>query len=369
MWWITIRHYFSSSQNMKDQTSPFFLTKDNSLKCDGSFSPLHEIIMNDRNTQSMYYNYEFLNKYLKDYSGKMLDKCFDKDGYNLLHRAVMGGNLLGTRFLVKTRMTISHLSRHAQSALNISIIKVPFLENRVVPLRYSNYSQFQVLQFISENRTEELIVDFSRTLKYDETAEFLLENLYTSRGPRRGEIETVLCRPNGRHLSLVHLAAAKGFISFLKKCTLFFGSDILNCNDFNKITPYYLAKIYKQESVIKWMVSIRIPRTKPNLEIESLLIYFMLFSNKRQNLFDWTCRLQYSFKHYGLIQTQVSKCRRAVRDQDNFLLYKNVFRDIYIRVTYLVLNSMENFQIESSLGICDFDVTMHICSALVDMNN
>ncbi|XP_052106675.1 uncharacterized protein LOC127739125 [Mytilus californianus] len=87
----------------------FFFTKDNSLKCDGSFSPLHEIIMNDRNTQSMYQNDEFLNKYLKDYSGKMLDKCFDKDGYNLLHRAVMGGNLLGTRFLLKKRMTISHV--------------------------------------------------------------------------------------------------------------------------------------------------------------------------------------------------------------------------------------------------------------------
>ncbi|CAG2254871.1 unnamed protein product [Mytilus edulis] len=242
------------------------LTKDNALKCDGSFSPLHEIIMNDRNTQSMYYNHDILNKYLTDYSCTMLDWCFDKDGYNLLHRAVMGGNFLGTQFLMIKGMKLLHSSRHGHSALQILFDKAPFLENGVMPLRYSDSSPYQVLQFVSKNSTEELIIDYSSALQFDVTAVFLLENAYRSGPSRRRKIEALLCRPNKRHLSLVHLAAAKGFIGFLKKCVLLFDSDtimkILDCSDFNKITPYYLARIYKQESVMKWMISIRVP--EPN---------------------------------------------------------------------------------------------------------
>ncbi|VDI10523.1 Hypothetical predicted protein [Mytilus galloprovincialis] len=88
--------------------------------------------MNDRNTQSMYYNHDILNKYLKDSSSTMLDRCFDKDGYNLLHRAVIGGNLLGTQFLVNKGMKLSHVSHHGQSALQILLSKAPFLENGVM---------------------------------------------------------------------------------------------------------------------------------------------------------------------------------------------------------------------------------------------
>lgn len=112
------------------------LTKDNALKCNGSFSRLHEIIMNDRNTQSMYYNHDILNKYLADYSCKMLDKCYDKNGYNLLHRAAMSGNLLGTQFLVHKGMNLLHSSRHGHSVLQILMSKAPFLENGVMPLSY-----------------------------------------------------------------------------------------------------------------------------------------------------------------------------------------------------------------------------------------
>lgn len=337
----------------------FFLTKNNSLKCDGSLSPVHEIVMNDRNTQAMYHNSEFLTKYLKDYSGKMLDNCY-KDGYNFFHKAAMGGNLLGTLFLLNKGMTVSHLSRQDQSALNILVLKAPFLDNGKIPLRYGNSFPFQVLQFVSENRTQQLIYDYSSAQKYDETAAFLLDNLYTSKGIRRRKIKTQLCESNVSHLSLVHLRAAKGFIGFLKKCTLLFGSDILNCFDFNKISPYYLAKIYKQESVMKWMVSIRVSQTKPTLEIESLLIYKMLFNQKVRHIYDWTCRLQYSYKHSGLIQTQNAKCRSEVGDQENYILYRNSFREININGLHVVLKFINSFKIEPVMGFCNFDNTMHI---------
>ncbi|VDI10522.1 Hypothetical predicted protein [Mytilus galloprovincialis] len=347
----------------------FFLTKNNSLKCNGNFSPLHEIIMNDRNTQSMYHSNQFLKNYLEDYSSTMLDTCFDKDGYNLLHRAAMGGNVLGTQFLLNKGMNVSQLCGHGQSALDILIIKAPFSENDIIPSRFSNISPYQVLEFVSENRTKELNIACKNIQNYDETSEILLEHLYSSRGLRRKEIATVLCRPYESRLSQVHLATAKGFISFLKKSVLLFGSDILNCYDFNNITPYYLAKIYKQESVMKWMDSIRVPRTKPNLEIESLLIYNMFFNYQRQHLFDWTCRLQYSYKHHALMKTQFSKCTRAIGERDSFILYKNAFRDIYIFWAYSVLNLLRNVQNESNMRFCDFEAQMHTCYALVDRNN
>ncbi|CAG2254865.1 unnamed protein product [Mytilus edulis] len=172
--------------------------------------------MNDRNTQSMYYNHGILNKYLTDYSSTMLDRCFDKDGYNLLHRAVIGGNLLGTQFLVNKGMKLSHVSHHGKSALQILLSKAPFLKNGVMPLSYRKRSPFQVLQFVSQNKTEELIIDYSTALQYDETAVFVLENVYTSKSLRRQKDAALLCKPNKRRLSLklYILATAKGFIWF-----------------------------------------------------------------------------------------------------------------------------------------------------------
>jgi hypothetical protein len=68
----------------------FILTTENALNCNDGLSPLHRIIFNDRNAQWVYCNIEFLDKYLLEFPAQKLDVCFDSDGYNLLHRAIMG---------------------------------------------------------------------------------------------------------------------------------------------------------------------------------------------------------------------------------------------------------------------------------------
>jgi hypothetical protein len=65
-----------------------------------------------------------------------------------------------------------------------------------------------------------------------------------------------LCKLGEKKLGLIILAAAKGLITFLKQSRSLFGSNILNCHDYNNITPLYLAQIYNQTIVIQWMKGI-----------------------------------------------------------------------------------------------------------------
>jgi hypothetical protein len=70
-------------------------------------------------------NWVFLDKYLLEFPAQKLDVCFDSDGYNLLHRAIMGGNIIATQYLVNKGMNTSKTSLSGLSPLYISVTKAP----------------------------------------------------------------------------------------------------------------------------------------------------------------------------------------------------------------------------------------------------
>jgi hypothetical protein len=348
----------------------FILTTENALNCNGGFSPLHRIIFNDRNTQWVYCNIEFLDKYLLEFPAQKLDVCFDSDGYTLLHRAIMGGNIIATQYLVNKGMNTSKTSLSGLSPLFISVTKAPYLENSVLPSYYMNGSTIQILQFVFENTTKNVLTDSYGVVDYDTTSAFILQTVYQSKSINDTTLAGYLCMWGEKELGLVQLAAAKGLVTFLKESRSLFDSNILKCYDYNNITPLYLAQIYNQTIVIQWMKDIQVHRVQPKPEVESLLIYNSLSNYRTFRIFDWTCRLQYSYRHAGIILQQVKKCLSMMTNHDSSLLYRNPFIPISVGIIYTTLQSLHNITIIPKLGLplCNFNM-LSICSSIVAFNN
>jgi ankyrin repeat protein len=348
----------------------FILTTENALNCNGGFSPLHRIIFNDRNTQWVYCNIKFLDKYLLEFPAQKLDVCFDSDGYTLLHRAIMGGNIIATQYLVNKGMNTSKTSLSGLSPLFISVTKAPYLENSVLPSYYMNGSTIQILQFVFENTTTNVFTDSYGVVDYDTTSAFILQTLYQSKSINDTTLAGYLCMWGEKELGLIHLAAAKGLVTFLKESRSLFDSNILKCYDYNNITPLYLAQIYNQTIVIQWMKDIQVHRVQPKPEVESLLIYNSLSNYRTFRIFDWTCRLQYSYRHAGIILQQVKKCLSMMTNHDSSLLYRNPFIPISVGIIYTTLQSLHNITIIPKLGLplCNFNM-LSICSSIVAFNN
>jgi hypothetical protein len=311
-----------------------------------------------------------LDKYLLEFPAQKLDVCFDSDGYNLLHRAIMGGNIIATQYLVNKGMNTSKTSLSGLSPLSISVIKAPYLENSVLPSYYMNGSTIQILQFVFENTTTNVFTDSYGVVDYDKTSAFILQTVYQSKSINYTILAGYLCMWGEKELGLIQLAAAKGLLTFLKQSRSLFGSNILKCYDYNNITPLYLAQIYNQTIVMQWMKDIQVHRVPPKPEVESLLIYNSLSNYRTFRIFDWTCRLQYSYRHAGLILQQVNKCSSMMTNHDSSLLYRNPFLHIRVRIIYTILRSLHNLIIIPKVGLhyCDFNM-LSICSSVVAYNN
>jgi hypothetical protein len=114
------------------------------------------------------------------------------DGYNLLNRAIMGGNMIATQYLVNKGMNTSKTSLSGISPLFISVKEAPYLENSVLPSYYMNGSTIQSLQFILENTTTNVVTGSYGVIDYDTTSAFILQTVYQSKMAKRYFLDTVL---------------------------------------------------------------------------------------------------------------------------------------------------------------------------------
>ena len=172
-----------------------------------------------------------------------------------------------------------------------------------------------------------------------------------------------------KKLGLIHLAAAKGLVIFLNKSRSLFSSNILKCYDYNNITPLYLAQIYNQSIVIQLIKGIHVHRAQPKPEVESLLIYNFLSNYNTFRIFDWTCRLQYSYRHAGLILQQLNKCLSMMTKHDSSFLYRNPFIESSVSIIYTRLNLLDNLvTIPTSQQYCDLNM-LSVCSSAVARKN
>ena len=110
------------------------------------------------------------------------------------------------------------------------------------------------------------------------------------------------------------------------------------------------------------MKGIQVHRVQPKPEVESLLIYNFLSIYRTFRIFDWTCRLQYSYRHAGLILQQVKKCLSMVTKHDSSLLYRNTFPTTSVNIIFTILYSLFHFVPNSK-------ISQQYCSSVVAYEN
>jgi ankyrin repeat protein len=102
--------YFSLSPTI----SYLFLSQNLTEYCydTNSNDILHTIIMNYRNRFWQHFESDIIwEHYFNGYPALMLDRCYNKEGYNLLHKAAMGGNYKFVKFLINRGMDIKNINK------------------------------------------------------------------------------------------------------------------------------------------------------------------------------------------------------------------------------------------------------------------
>ena len=155
---------------------------------------------------------------------RIINSCFDAEGFTALHRAAQGANLVAIRYLLAIGANDSTLSPHGHDALTLAVLhagrKRLWKRNKLVWVN----------------------ADFHHRLKAEEAAIELLRHAVKSRGYK------IRCDSSKAELTLYHLAASRGLLKFIE--VIFSERDLhkldVDCANMDGITPMYLAKLFKQ---------------------------------------------------------------------------------------------------------------------------
>ncbi|CAC5364565.1 unnamed protein product [Mytilus coruscus] len=112
---------------------------------------------------------------------------------------------------------------------------------------------------------------------------------------------------NRKNIGLVHVAAAKGLLKFLKRVHSIFGTQSIYCRDRFNVSPYYLAQIYGQTEIVRWIQTLQIKSKPPAQIVQNILIYNLISNYLTLSQFDWTCFQDYNFKYRVLLRNQAVK--------------------------------------------------------------
>ncbi|VDI41542.1 Hypothetical predicted protein [Mytilus galloprovincialis] len=292
---------------------------DNSLRCNKTESPLHQLVLNAMNGKDILPLNSFLIPLFKRFSSQYLDCCYDKEGYNILHRAAMGGNIQTVKLMITKGMNFSYPMRNDQNVLELCIYSSPFLKNGHVPSYYVSGPRFHILEYVFQSETWNISIDRTRNVDFDSTADLLLNEM--SRSSQKNRVKQLLC--DGKNIGLLHIGAAKGLLKFLKRVLSIFGTHILSCSDRFNVSVYYLAQLYRQTDIVKWMNSIQLKFRTPTKVIQNVLIYNLISNYMTVSQHDWTCFLDYTFKYRALMTKQAMKC--LARVPSTKILFKNEY--------------------------------------------
>lgn len=205
-------------------------------------------------------------------------------------------------------MNIWQPSKNNQTCLEISIFNSPYTDNGDIPTYYTRGSRFHSIQYVSSGDNKGVRVDSSRLISFDETASFLLDKMTQTDENKRKFIRNQLCDSKNIHFGLIHFAAAKGLFKFLKSARGIYGLDYLRCEDKFGVTPLYLAHIYSQTKIVRWMRKLKLQMKRPANSAENILLFNIIDNYKSLDDYDWTCLLRYRSKYAVLIRNQILKC-------------------------------------------------------------
>ena len=160
---------------------------------------------------------------------RIINSCFDAEGFTALHRAAQGANLAAIRYLLAIGVNDSTLSPYGHDALTLAVLHAGRK------------------RLWERNKLVWVDADFHHRLKAEEAAIELLRHAVKSRGYK------IRCDSSKAELTLYHLAASRGLLKFIE--VIFSERDLhqldVDCANTDGITPMYLAKLFKQNEELE----------------------------------------------------------------------------------------------------------------------
>lgn len=226
-------------------------------------SVLHDIVEDKKRTfwTSRHFNFSRI-RFLQ----KSLDECFDTNGYNFLHRSVMGGNVEAFFFLRSLGMSLNVKTRDGRHLIELLVDNAPcFVENTdeeefVTSMSQESWKKNNIPAF-NYNVLSSYFARHTRVIKN-------MKLLY-------------ICNSGSESLSFIHKVAAKGLEALLLAIQKEFGSHALNCRNKNNITTNFLLRFFNHHPKLSLKLSIR-PRsdTVASLFLKLLIDFKPFFINK-----------------------------------------------------------------------------------------
>ncbi|XP_055999536.1 uncharacterized protein LOC125656669 [Ostrea edulis] len=163
---------------------------------------------------------------------KYMNFCYDDEGYNPLHRAVIGGNFDGFEYLIDNGMSVNVKTKDGRDILDLVI------EYAQCSPEYYGFMKEAMSTNMSFSNTIE--VDILRGRRYNKIASYIAQNtkLIKNRTPMQ------ICNRNTNALSISHLAAAKGLVNVLKAIQINFGETYADCTNYINISTTYLLNFF-----------------------------------------------------------------------------------------------------------------------------
>ena len=202
---------------------------------------------------------------------KVIDECFDAEGFNALHRAAQGANLVAIR---------KFLSWGANHSLETESGFTPLWLSIIHAVKYKPYLNLERNSVLTALEVE------LASLSASEILDHILRN---------GTLD-VGCNKSRSDLTLYHAAASRGlwqFIAHLLSSDRITGIDV-DCPNKDGITPMYLAKIIGGDSCDQygpWCRVVDVIKSHggtlqyPTLEAEYFLIFNIFFGKNPSLLF------------------------------------------------------------------------------------
>ena len=202
---------------------------------------------------------------------KVVDECFDAEGYNALHRAAQGANLVAIKRFLSWGANYSLENADGFSPLWLSILYA---------VKYRPFVNLDRPSILTALEVELASFSASAILTH------VLQN---------GSLD-VGCNESRSDLTLYHIAATRGmwqFVAHLLSSDGITGIDV-NCSNKDGITPMYLAKFIGGDSCewhSPWCKVVEVIKSYggtlqyPTLEAEYFLIFNMFFGMNPSSLF------------------------------------------------------------------------------------
>ena len=201
----------------------------------------------------------------------VLDECFDAEGYNALHRAAQGANLVAIEKFLSLGANLSIETHDGSSPLWLSVLYA---------VKYRPFLNLEVPSALTA-----LEVEFASL-----SASTILNHLL-----KDGTLD-IGCSEKRSDLTLYHVAATRGmwqFIAHLLSSSEIIGVDV-DCPNKDGITPMYVALFIGGDSCewhSPWCKVVDVIKSYggtlryPSLEAEYFLIYNIFFGLNPSKLF------------------------------------------------------------------------------------